>query len=78
MRAELLQVADDLLADAAAAPPEEQLTRAVIETTTLAGHYQRLEPLLPRGLAWRAGEASRRLSSAVSELFTPDTESETK
>lgn len=71
VRAELLEVADLLITGAASAPPEEQLTRAVIETKTLATQYRRLEPHLPKGLAWRAGEASKRLDEAVEDLFTP-------
>lgn len=72
VRAELVDVAQALLADAASAPPEDQLARAVIETRILASQYRRLEPELPRGLGWRAAEAGRRIDAVADELFTPE------
>lgn len=69
VRAELLAVADTIATNNAAAPVEDQLARAIIETRTLAGSFRRLEPRLPNGLGWRAGEASKRLERVVADLF---------
>lgn len=72
VRAELLEVADALVSADRSAPPEDQLVRAVIEGRTLARALRRLEPLLPKGLAWRAGEAGSRLDETLDELFPLD------
>lgn len=73
IRAELLEVAAALVEDSEAAPPEDQLTRAVIESRTVASQFRRLEPRLPKGLAWRAGEAGRRIDETLDDLFPIDT-----
>lgn len=72
IRAELLEIADVLITDAASAPPEERLVRAVIETRVLASQYRRLEPDLPSNLAWRAADAGRRIDAVVDHLFEPE------
>lgn len=69
VRAELLEVADALIEDRASAPPEDQLVRTVIEWRTLSASLRRLEALLPKGLAWRAGEAAKRLDAVLEDLF---------
>lgn len=76
VRAELLIVADALIDETRAAPPDEQLLRAVIETRNLAHFYRRLAPRLAAGLAWRADQAGARIATVVDELFTPDKETE--
>jgi hypothetical protein len=56
-----------------AAPPEEQLTRAVIETRVLAGQYQHLAGLVHANLAWRAQAMADGLRQELARLFGEET-----
>lgn len=67
--AETLPALEALIADSEAAPPQERLARAVIETRVLAHNFRRLEPDLEPGLAWRAGEMAETIDEAVDQIF---------
>jgi hypothetical protein len=72
----LLEVAESIIKEVAAAPAEERLARAIVETRVLSSGYGRLAPDLPPALAWRAAEMSTTLGESVERLFgRPEDES---
>ncbi len=72
----LLEVAESIIEEVAAAPAEERLARAIVETRVLSSGYGRLAPDLPPALAWRAAEMSTTLGESVERLFgRPEDES---
>lgn len=57
-----------------AAPPVEQLGRAVAETAVLAEQFRHLVPVTPRNLAWRAAGMADLMTDGLSRYFDPHRE----
>lgn len=69
LRALTIEAAAADLKQAPAAPPEERLVRAVIETRVLAGQFRALGRQVKSGLGLRAESMSDDLTQAIAKNF---------
>jgi hypothetical protein len=69
LRRESLEAVAGLLEGAPAAPPEEQLARALIEQRALEWRFRRLEPDLPPQLAARSSGFAGHVRDGLDHYF---------
>lgn len=68
-REEMQPQVDQLLEGAKAAPPEERLARAIVETQYLAQTYHQLGSEVPPALQWRSLRMSETITAALRRFF---------